>query len=178
MDHKTIFSAILAVTLASPGFALAQSPGGRDDRDRDQQAQRDGPSDRRGDGMRPYERGQPSWQARQERLRAEREAARRAERQADRREDRRDERNANRDDDRRGNLRAGGRNDRGVGPNRAWHQGDRVPPQYRSYRYVVDDWRGHRLTAPPSGHHWVQSGGDYVLVAVASGLILSVMLGN
>ena len=52
----------------------------------------------------------------------------------------------------------------------------RVPPQYRSYNYVVNDWRGHRLSAPPRGYHWIQNGSDYLLVAIATGLISSMIL--
>ena len=65
---------------------------------------------------------------------------------------------------------------RGVGPNHAWYRGDRVPYEYRSRHYVVDDWRGHHLYAPPRGYQWVQSGGDYLLVAVATGIIASILL--
>ena len=49
-------------------------------------------------------------------------------------------------------------------------------PQYRSRQYVVDDWRGHHLSAPPRGYHWVQAGGDYVLAAIATGVIASILL--
>ena len=48
--------------------------------------------------------------------------------------------------------------------------------RYRTRHYVVDDWRGHHLYAPPRGYHWVQSGGDYLLVAVATGIIASILL--
>jgi Ni/Co efflux regulator RcnB len=65
---------------------------------------------------------------------------------------------------------------RGVGPSHSWYRGDRLPHQYRTRHYVVDDWRGHHLYAPPSGYHWVQSGGDYLLVAVATGIIASILL--
>jgi len=65
---------------------------------------------------------------------------------------------------------------RGVGPNHAWYRGDRLPYEYRSRSYVVDDWRGHHLYAPPRGYQWVQSGGDYLLVAVATGIIASILL--
>jgi Ni/Co efflux regulator RcnB len=34
------------------------------------------------------------------------------------------------------------------------------------------------LSAPPRGYHWVQTGGDYVLIAVASGIIAQILLGN
>lgn len=67
---------------------------------------------------------------------------------------------------------------RGAGPNRDWYQGGRMPGQYRTHHYVVNDWRGHRLSAPPRGHHWVQNGSDYLLVAIATGVITSVILNN
>ncbi len=50
--------------------------------------------------------------------------------------------------------------------------------EYRSRNYVVDDWRGHQLTAPPRGYHCVRTGGDQVLVAIATGIILQRRLGN
>lgn len=86
-----------------------------------------------------------------------------------------------RDDERRPPARYQERNDghwdeRGAGPNRAYHRGDRLPPQYRTYQYVVEDWRGHGLRQPPRGYRWVQSGGDYILVAIATGLILELLL--
>jgi len=65
---------------------------------------------------------------------------------------------------------------RGVGPNHSWYRGDRMPTAYRTRHYVVDDWRGHHLYAPPQGYQWVQSGGDYLLVAVATGIIASILL--
>lgn len=65
---------------------------------------------------------------------------------------------------------------RGAGPDHSFYRGGRLPSQYRSNSYVVDDWRGHHLNAPPRGYHWVQTGGDYVLVAIASGIIASILL--
>jgi len=65
---------------------------------------------------------------------------------------------------------------RGVGPSHSWYRGDHVPYEYRTRHYVVDDWRGHHLYAPPRGYQWVQSGGDYLLVAVATGIIASILL--
>jgi Ni/Co efflux regulator RcnB len=70
------------------------------------------------------------------------------------------------------------RDERGAGPNHAFHRGDRLPPEYRDRYYVVDDWRGHRLSPPPRGYHWIQTGGDYVLVAITSGIILQLLLNN
>lgn len=70
------------------------------------------------------------------------------------------------------------RDERGAGPDHAFHRGTRLPSQYRNNQYVVDDWRGHHLSAPPRGYHWVQTGGDYVLVAIATGIILQLLLNN
>jgi Ni/Co efflux regulator RcnB len=68
------------------------------------------------------------------------------------------------------------REDRGAGPNHAFQRGERLPVEYRHRQYVVDDWRGHRLSAPPRGYHWVQTGSDYVLVAIATGIITQLLL--
>ena len=84
--------------------------------------------------------------------------------------DRRNDRNDYRHDDR--------GNDRGAGPRHDMRKGGRLPSEYRGRQYVVDDWRGHHLSAPPRGYHWVQTGGDYVLVAVATGIIASLLLNN
>lgn len=67
---------------------------------------------------------------------------------------------------------------RGAGPNRDLYRGGRLPSYYRTPHYVVNDWRSHRLSAPPRGYHWVQTGGDYVLAAIATGVILQVLLNN
>ncbi|WP_313297862.1 RcnB family protein [Diaphorobacter sp.] len=67
---------------------------------------------------------------------------------------------------------------RGAGPDHRWHRGDRIPQAYRTRSYVVDDWRYHRLSAPPRGYQWVQYGGDYLLIAIATGVIASMVLGN
>jgi Ni/Co efflux regulator RcnB len=70
---------------------------------------------------------------------------------------------------------ANNRHDRYPDGSRRWNRGDRLPPEYRDRQYVVSDWRGHRLSAPPAGHQWVQSGSDYLLVAIASGLIAQLL---
>ncbi|MDR6422618.1 Ni/Co efflux regulator RcnB [Paraburkholderia phenoliruptrix] len=61
-------------------------------------------------------------------------------------------------------------------PHRDWHRGDRLPADYRSHSYVVDDWRDDGLQSPPRGYHWVNVNGDYVLVAVATGVIANILL--
>ncbi len=79
----------------------------------------------------------------------------------------------------RGHANDNGRQDeRGAGPDHQYRRGDRLPNEYRGRQYVVDDWRGHHLSAPPRGYHWVQSGSDYILVAIATGVILQLLLNN
>jgi Ni/Co efflux regulator RcnB len=53
---------------------------------------------------------------------------------------------------------------------RAWRHGDR----YTGSRSVVD-WRSHHLRQPPHGYEWVQSGNQFVLIAITSGIIASVL---
>lgn len=67
---------------------------------------------------------------------------------------------------------------RGAGPRHDMRRGGRLSNEYRGNQYVVSDWRGHHLNAPPRGYHWVQTGGDYVLAAVATGIIMQVLLNN
>lgn len=67
---------------------------------------------------------------------------------------------------------------RGAGPRHDFYRGGRLPAEYRGRTYVVDDWRGHHLSAPPRGYHWVQAGPDYVLAAITTGVILDVLLSN
>lgn len=87
----------------------------------------------------------------------------------DRRNDRRDYRFDEREHEGHG---------RGAGPQHNYYKGGRLPPEYNHRQYVVEDWRGHRLSAPPRGYHWVQTGSDYVLVAITTGVIMSLLLSN
>ncbi len=57
----------------------------------------------------------------------------------------------------------------------AFKRGHYIPHEYRSRQYVVANPRAHRLYAPPRGHQWVQVGSDYVLVAIATGLIANLI---
>ena len=66
--------------------------------------------------------------------------------------------------------------ERGAGPEHDFYRGARLPPEYRNHQYVVNDWRGHGLRTPPRGYHWVQTGGDYVLVAITTGILLELLL--
>jgi Ni/Co efflux regulator RcnB len=66
--------------------------------------------------------------------------------------------------------------ERGAGPNHSYHRGDRLPAEEHNSRYVVNDWRSRNLREPPNGYHWVQSGNDYVLAAIATGVIADLLL--
>lgn len=60
----------------------------------------------------------------------------------------------------------------------AWHRGDRLPSYYRRDVYVVRDYRPYRrLYAPPRGYHWVRTDHDAVLAAIATGVIVGVVVG-
>ena len=67
---------------------------------------------------------------------------------------------------------------RGAGPHHSFYKGDRLPSEYRNRQYVIDNWRAHHLSAPPHGYYWVQTGSDYVLAAIATGLIAQIVLSN
>ncbi|MDP2417554.1 MAG: RcnB family protein [Hydrogenophaga sp.] len=115
----------------------------------------------------------------------QREEPLRVQRYDDRRDDRRDARDHRQDDrhsarnhrqDDRRDFR-NPRNDRHFharGP--AFKRGAYIPREYRNRQYVVVNHRTHRLSAPPRGHQWVQVGADYVLIAVATGLIAHIVL--
>ncbi|WP_028055971.1 RcnB family protein [Sphingobium bisphenolivorans] len=60
---------------------------------------------------------------------------------------------------------------------RRWAKGQRFDRRYASNYRVIDNYRGYRLNSPPRGYHWVRSGNDAVLVAIASGIIATVMAG-
>jgi Ni/Co efflux regulator RcnB len=83
------------------------------------------------------------------------------------------------DNDRRDDARQYHRDDkRGGGPRHDMRRGQRLSQEYRDNRYVVSDWRARHLSAPPRGHHWVRAGNDYVLAAIATGVIAQVLLSN
>jgi Ni/Co efflux regulator RcnB len=67
---------------------------------------------------------------------------------------------------------------RGAGPDHDWHKGDRIPASYRDKRHEVRDWKARHLRQPPRGYHWVAVNGDYVLAAVATGVIAELLLSN
>lgn len=60
-----------------------------------------------------------------------------------------------------------------------WHQGGYIGSRYyRDDRYWVRDWHARHLPEPPHGHRWLHIDGDYVLAAVATGVITAIVLGH
>lgn len=56
--------------------------------------------------------------------------------------------------------------------------GDQLPPEYRQRQFVVNDWRAHRLYAPPPGHQWMQpEPGNYILIG-RHGEIVNMLVGQ
>ena len=91
----------------------------------------------------------------------------RYEQRHDSRDDRRDHRYDRRDerrDDRRDHRR--------------WERGQRLDARYRGNGYYVSDYRSRGLRAPPRGYRWQRVDDSYVLAAVATGLIASVIIAN
>lgn len=56
-----------------------------------------------------------------------------------------------------------------------FRKGHTLDAKYRGNGYQVNDWQKHGLKAPPPGHRWQNVDGNYVLIAVASGIIASVI---
>ena len=64
----------------------------------------------------------------------------------------------------------------GYGPPR-WARGGRYYGDGYRPTYVVNDYRGYGLRAPPRGYYWRRSDvGDYLLVAAATGIIADLIL--
>jgi Ni/Co efflux regulator RcnB len=51
--------------------------------------------------------------------------------------------------------------------------GRALPYDYRTYGYRINNWGYYRLPAPRRGHHWVQYGGQFLLVNTA-GVVLQI----
>ena len=166
MKRNSVSIAIMTISLLSGGLAFAQGDGQRDEAKLQAEIER--------------------AQAQKRREQPGREQVQRAPQSNDRNYQARPERPYNpgysndyRRDDRRYDSNNYYRYDeRRAGPNYNLYRGGRLPPQYRHRQYVVEDWRGHRLSRPPVGYHWVQVGGDYVLVAITTGIILQLLLNN
>jgi Ni/Co efflux regulator RcnB len=52
-----------------------------------------------------------------------------------------------------------------------WHRGDR----YSGSRQVVTNWSTYHAQRPPAGYEYVRDGNNLVLIAIASGVVASVL---
>jgi len=84
-----------------------------------------------------------------------------------------DDRHDDRHDDHRDDHHDQGHDNRGP---HHWAKGERLPSDHRGA--YVSDYRKHGLKAPPRGHEWRRVDDRYVLIAVATGLITSVILSS
>jgi len=59
----------------------------------------------------------------------------------------------------------------------SWRRGERLPSYYRSH-YREVDWRRAHYRQPPRGYHYVRDDntGEVLLVAIATGVILSILM--
>ncbi|WP_062509128.1 RcnB family protein [Gluconobacter roseus] len=74
-----------------------------------------------------------------------------------------------------GDYRGGGR---GGGHDRVWRRGDRYDGP-RGSRWAINNWRNYRgLYAPPRGYYWMRYGNQFLLTALATGLIAGVVSAN
>jgi Ni/Co efflux regulator RcnB len=152
MNRKAVISTVMALSLSTGQCVFAQGDSNQNYRDGNQQGQRGNQQGRPNNNAR-----QPNYDARQPNY---------------------DARQPNRGPNQGYGYNNARHEGRGAGPEHSYYAGERLPNQYRSKQYVVNDWRGHRLSAPPRGYHWVQTGSDYVLVAIATGVILQLLLNN
>ena len=56
-----------------------------------------------------------------------------------------------------------------------WKRGERMQ-NWRQYQRV--DYRRHKLRTPPRGYQWVRADNDFLLIAIGSGLIASIIAGR
>jgi Ni/Co efflux regulator RcnB len=57
-----------------------------------------------------------------------------------------------------------------------WRRGSFLPPAYQGF--VVDQYWLNHLRRPPAGYHWVQVGGEFLLISASTGLIFDVVNGQ
>jgi Ni/Co efflux regulator RcnB len=148
-----VVSALMTAMLGASGASFAQDRDhDRGDRDNNRYSQRG--DDHRGDDRRGDDRRGNDYRG----------------------DDRRG--NDHRDDRHDNNQARGDRHWDGAGPGHDIRRGARLPDRYRNNQYVVSDYRGHNLRQPPRGYHWVQTGGDYVLAAIATGVIADLIINS
>lgn len=56
-----------------------------------------------------------------------------------------------------------------------WKRGYHMRPEDWNRGERVDNWRDYHLSAPPRGYEWREVDGNYVLAAVTTGIVASVV---
>ena len=153
MKFTPLVSALVIASLTASSLTFAQGYDRRDPREGLQQVQQHGPSHMDSHEQNRYER----------------------------RMDHRNDRRFDRERDDRFDPPEARRNDRyeyynARGPE--FRRGRYIPREFRNRQYYVTNYRVYNLPPPPRGHQWVQVGADYVLIAIATGLIVSILLNN
>lgn len=59
-----------------------------------------------------------------------------------------------------------------------WKKGYHMRSEDWSRGERVDNWRDYHLSSPPHGYEWREVDGNYVLAAVATGVIASVVVAS
>ena len=60
---------------------------------------------------------------------------------------------------------------------RRFYRGGYLPREYLGGGYYVNNWNAYPgLYAPPYGYQWVNVGGEFLLVALATGLIANALV--
>lgn len=68
-----------------------------------------------------------------------------------------------------------GRHDNGL--HRGWHKGGRIAQEdWRRGQRI--DYRVYHLRQPPRGYEWREVDGNYVMAAIAGGIIASLIIGS
>lgn len=167
-------TAIVFAVAASLGFgslALAQGKDRRGPNDELPRVQQQAPrqADMRG----------PQGHNNRVEQRVERRVERRVDQRMDQRADRRFDQRPGQRYDQRFDQREERWNDRRTyynarGPE--FRRGGYIPREYRNPTYFITDYRPYHLPPPPRNHRWVQVGADYVLIAIATGIIANIVL--
>jgi Ni/Co efflux regulator RcnB len=170
---KRLMMAVLAAaTVASPMAVATDAAAQPQYRDRDRDYDRDRDRDRDRDWDRDGRRDRDGrWD------------------RDDRRDDRRSHRRARWDDRQYNGYNYRGRWYYGPPPAayrdyadygyRNWRRGERLPRYYRDRYVVVRDYDRRGYRRPPRGYHYVRDDrGDILLVAIATGVILSILANN
>ena len=164
MKFTTIVCAIAVASLGFSTLSLAQERDRRGGRQEGQQVQQ----------------MQQVQQDRQVQQQVQRQAPQQGHRGNEQRYDSRHDRRVEHRDNRfeQQEMRRNDRIDYFNARSQEFRRGGHIPRDFRNRQYVVTDYRSHQLAAPPRGHQWVQVGPDYVLIAIATGLIANIILSH